>query len=59
MSQEEFAAQFHVPIDTLRDWEQGSREPDDVVKAYLWVIASEPKMVRDALLRRPVSRQQA
>lgn len=56
LSQEEFAAQFHIPIETLRDWEQGVSEPDDTAKAYLWVIAREPKMVRGALLRRPVSR---
>lgn len=57
LSREEFAAQFHIPIDTIRDWEQDVSEPDDAAKAYLWVIASEPKMVREALLRRPVSRQ--
>ena len=28
LSQEEFAAQFHIPIGTLRDWEQGRKEPD-------------------------------
>ena len=57
LSQEDFAAQLHIPIDTLKGWEQGI-EPDEAAKAYLWVIASEPRMVRDALLRRPVSRQQ-
>src|SRR6188474_104332 len=25
LSQEEFAAQFHIPIGTLRDWEQGHK----------------------------------
>lgn len=56
LSQEEFAAQFHIPIETLRDWEQGTKEPDAAATAYLWVIAREPNMVREALLRRPVSR---
>jgi putative transcriptional regulator len=28
LSQEEFAASFHIPIGTLRDWEQGRKEPD-------------------------------
>ena len=56
LSQEEFAARFHIPVETLRDWEQGSKEPDEATKAYLWVIASEPKMVREALRRRPVAR---
>jgi putative transcriptional regulator len=59
LSQQELAAQFHIPFETLRDWEQGVSEPDDSAKAYLWVIASEPNMVREALLRRPLPRQQA
>jgi putative transcriptional regulator len=53
LSQEDFAAQFHIPIGTLRDWEQGRKEPDAAAKAYLRVIASEPETVRKALLPRP------
>jgi putative transcriptional regulator len=53
LSQEEFAAQFHIPIGTLRDWEQGRKEPDAAAKAYLRVIASAPDVVRRALLPRP------
>ena len=49
MSQEEFAAHFHIPIGTLRDWEQGRKVPDAAAKAYLRVIAREPDMVRKAL----------
>jgi putative transcriptional regulator len=56
LTQEEFATKFHIPIETLRDWEQGGKKPDGAAKAYLWVIASEPRMVREALLRRPVWR---
>src|SRR5262245_55298937 len=58
LSQEEFAARFHIPIDTLKGWEESGKEPDEAAKAYLWVIASEPEMVRKALLRRPTSRRQ-
>jgi putative transcriptional regulator len=43
LSQEEFAASFHIPIGTLRDWEQGRREPDAAARAYLRVIAREPE----------------
>jgi DNA-binding transcriptional regulator YiaG len=25
ISQEDFAIRYHIPVDTLRDWEQGSR----------------------------------
>ena len=57
LSQEEFAAQFHIPIGTLRDWEQRRKEPDAAAKAYLRVIASEPDMVRKALLPRPVPKR--
>lgn len=52
LSQDDFAAQFHIPIGTLRDWEQGRKEPDAAAKAYLRVIAREPDVVRKALLPR-------
>ena len=52
LSQQDFAAHYHIPIGTLRDWEQGRKEPDAAAKAYLRVIASEPEMVRKALARR-------
>jgi putative transcriptional regulator len=51
LSQEEFADAFHIPIGTLRDWEQGRKEPDAAARAYLQVIAREPKTVRKALER--------
>lgn len=49
MSQEEFAQCFRIPIGTLRDWEQGRVEPDQAARAYLRVIARNPKAVRKAL----------
>jgi putative transcriptional regulator len=49
MSQEEFAARFHIPIGTLRDWEQGRAEPDQAARAYLTVIARAPGAVQKAL----------
>ncbi|TWB73486.1 putative transcriptional regulator [Nitrospirillum amazonense] len=51
LTQEEFAARFHVPIGTLRDWEQGRKEPDATAKAYLKVIAKNPDVVQEALKR--------
>ena len=48
-SQEEFAARFHIPIGTLRDWEQGRVEPDQAARAYLTVIARDPEAVSRAL----------
>lgn len=49
LSQQEFAAQFHIAIGTLRDWEQNRAEPDTAARAYLKVIAHEPDAVRRAL----------
>jgi putative transcriptional regulator len=28
LTQEEFAARFHLPLGTIRDWEQGAHRPD-------------------------------
>ncbi len=53
LTQEEFAAQFQIPLGTLRDWEQGVAEPDQAARAYLRVIASDPDAVRKALQPRP------
>jgi putative transcriptional regulator len=53
LSQEEFAARYHIPVGTLRDWEQRRKEPDAAAKAYLRVIALEPEVVRKALAARP------
>jgi putative transcriptional regulator len=52
LSQEDFSASYHIPIDTLRDWEEGRVEPDPAVRAYLRVIATEPETVRKALAPR-------
>src|ERR1700680_681186 len=49
LSQEEFSERFHIPLGTLRDWEQGRKEPDTAARAYLRVIAREPETVRQAL----------
>ena len=51
MSQEEFAARFRIPLGTLRDWEQGRKDPDAAARAYLTVIGRNPSAVADALQR--------
>jgi putative transcriptional regulator len=50
LSQEEFSARFHIPLGTLRDWEQGRKVPDAAAKAYLRVIGCNPTAVCDALV---------
>ena len=53
LSQEDFAARYHLPIGTLRDWEQGRVEPDQAARAYLTVIARDPEAVCKALSAPP------
>ena len=49
LTQEEFALRYHIPLGTLRDWEQGRCEPDQPSRAYLTVIAHDPEGVKRAL----------
>ncbi len=45
LTQEEFASRFHIPLGTLRDWEQGRATPDQPTQAYLKLIARDPEHV--------------
>lgn len=54
LSQEEFATRYRIPLGTLRDWEQGRKEPDAAARAYLRVIAREPEAVSRALAPLPM-----
>jgi len=49
LTQEEFAARYHIPVGTLRDWEQGRAEPDQPARAYLTLIARDPDHVNRVL----------
>jgi putative transcriptional regulator len=49
LSQEAFARKFRIPLGTLRDWEQHRKFPDAAARAYLKVIARNPKMVAESL----------
>ena len=49
LTQEEFAGRYHIPLGTLRDWEQGRTEPDQPARAYLKAIAGDPAAVQRAL----------
>jgi putative transcriptional regulator len=53
LTQEEFADRYHIPLGTLRDWEQGRAEPDQPAKAYLMVIAGDPDHVNRVLNTKP------
>src|SRR6202790_4377116 len=56
LTQEEFAAHYHIPLGTLRDWEQGRAEPDQPTRAYLTLIARDPEHVNRLLNRVPRAR---
>jgi putative transcriptional regulator len=49
LTQEEFAARFHLPLGTVRDWEQGAHRPDKAAQVLLTVIANDPDAVMRAL----------
>jgi putative transcriptional regulator len=49
LSQEDFAAAFGVSLGTVRNWEQGRRQPDGPARALLVVISKAPKTVMEAL----------
>jgi putative transcriptional regulator len=42
LTQTEFAAQIEVPVETVRNWEQGKRTPRGPARALLKVIATAP-----------------
>jgi putative transcriptional regulator len=49
LTQAEFAARLGVPLDTIRNWEQGKRAPRGPARALLAVIAHAPETVFAAL----------
>ncbi|HAJ47793.1 MAG TPA: transcriptional regulator [Alphaproteobacteria bacterium] len=51
MTQEDFAQKFHIPLGTLRDWEQGRSVPDQPAKVLLRLIAHDPEGVMATLAK--------
>jgi putative transcriptional regulator len=49
MSQDQFAAVYRIPLATLKNWEQGRRQPDAPAAAYLRAIQRRPKEVMEAI----------
>jgi|SRR5689334_18762527 putative transcriptional regulator len=49
LTQEQFASRFHLPLGTIRDWEQGAHRPDKAAQILLTVIARDPDAVARAL----------
>jgi putative transcriptional regulator len=49
LTQLQFAARLGVPVETIRNWEQGKRMPRGPARALLAVIAHSPEAVFSAL----------
>ena len=49
LTQQQFAARLGVPVETIRNWEQGKRMPRGPARARLAVIAHAPETVFAAL----------
>jgi len=49
MSQQRCAGTFHIPLPTLKNWEQGGRLPDAPAGTYPQAVARRPRMFREAL----------
>jgi putative transcriptional regulator len=49
MTQSEFSKEYHIKLESLRNWEQEKRTPDTTVLAYLTCIAKRPKLIREIL----------
>jgi putative transcriptional regulator len=49
LTQEVFAVCFGFSIKNVRNWEQGTRQPEGPARAYLTVIDRRPEAVREAL----------
>lgn len=49
LTQAEFADRFHVPVGTLRDWEQARATAPDFAIAYVRVIGLHPEIVAQAV----------
>jgi putative transcriptional regulator len=52
LSQSDFAETFGINAATLRNWEQGRRQPDGPARVLLTIIDREPAAVQRVLLSR-------
>jgi len=49
LSQAQFAHRIGVPVDTVRNWEQGKRAPQGAARALLRIIDRSPELALSAL----------
>ncbi|MGB5366708.1 MAG: helix-turn-helix domain-containing protein [Polyangiales bacterium] len=51
LSQKEFARALEISVHTLRNWEQGRRQPEGPAIALLKIAARHPNIIRRAVAR--------
>ena len=51
LDREDFAARYHIPVETVRGWERGTVEPDAVARAFVALIAADPEGVAATLAK--------
>jgi DNA-binding transcriptional regulator YiaG len=49
LTQERFAEALGISVHTLRNWEQGRRQPDGPALALLRIAARHPRIIRENL----------
>jgi putative transcriptional regulator len=49
LSQTAFASRIGIPVATLRNWEQGHREPQGPARVLLALLDRNPKIVEETL----------
>jgi putative transcriptional regulator len=54
LTQAEFAARIDVPIETVRNWEQGKRSPRGPARALLKLLDEAPDVAFSVLGRKPL-----
>jgi putative transcriptional regulator len=59
LSQSKFAALMGISLGTLRNWEQGRRQPEGSARVLLRVVARHPEAVLDAVAAAPSPAQRA
>ena len=49
LTQHKFATQYHINLETLKNWEQHKRALDTTSLAYITCIAKRPKLISNIL----------
>ncbi|TCM17223.1 Xre family transcriptional regulator [Novosphingobium sp. PhB165] len=54
-TQMEFATAYHIPVGTVRDWEQARRQPDAPARVLLSLIEKDPVGIERMIASEPGS----